>query len=103
VEKWDAVLVEQVSARIAREHVIRALDALHLAVAEPAAVPLLEPGRRLGFATGDDAQEAAAAALGSVPIRPDGSTVRAGGRRGAEGHVGMELTAEPIATNTKTM
>jgi uncharacterized protein len=66
--RGDAVRVEQASTRIVRDHAIRSLDALHQAVALLAAVPLLEPEQRLGFATRDDAQRAAAEALGFVPV-----------------------------------
>jgi len=42
---------------------------MHLATAEPAAVPLLEdPGDKLGFAGRDAAQSEAAAALGFTPV-----------------------------------
>lgn len=60
----EAERVERASTTIVRDHAIRSLNALHLAVAELAAVPLLEPGQRLGFATRDDAQRAVAVALG---------------------------------------
>lgn len=62
--------VERRSARLVREHPLRSLDALHLAVAEIAAVPLLEPGEQLGFASRDEAQRTAAVALGFVDIWP---------------------------------
>lgn len=64
----DAEQVERVSTRIVREHAIRSLDALHLAVAELAAVPLSEPDQQLGFATRDDNQRTVAVALGFVPV-----------------------------------
>ncbi|HYZ09519.1 MAG TPA: type II toxin-antitoxin system VapC family toxin [Pseudonocardiaceae bacterium] len=62
--------VEHRSTRLVREHPLRSLDALHLAVAEIAAVPLLEPGEQLGFASRDEAQRSAAVALGFVDIWP---------------------------------
>jgi uncharacterized protein len=68
VLRADAAQMERASTRIVREHAIRSLDALHLAVAKLAAVPLLEPGQRLGFATRDDAQRAVAEALGFVSL-----------------------------------
>jgi uncharacterized protein len=68
VLRADAAQVERASTRIVREHAIRSLDALHLAVAQLAAVPLLEPGQRLGFATRDDTQRAVAEALGFVSL-----------------------------------
>jgi predicted nucleic acid-binding protein len=68
VLRGDTTQVERASARIVRDHAIRSLDALHLAVAELAATQLLEPGQRLGFATRDDAQRVVAEVLGFVPI-----------------------------------
>ncbi len=69
VLRADAAQVERASTRIVREHAIRSLDALHhLAVSPLAAVPLLEPGQRLGFVTRDDAQRAVAEALGFVSL-----------------------------------
>lgn len=50
-------------------HALRALDAMHLATAELAAVPLLEePRDKLGFAGRDTAQSEAAAALGFTSV-----------------------------------
>jgi predicted nucleic acid-binding protein len=66
--RGDVGQVERVSTRIVKDHAIRSLDALHLAVAQLAAVPLLDPGEPLGFATRDDAQAVAAEALGFVPL-----------------------------------
>jgi uncharacterized protein len=66
--RGDVADVKRASTRIVKEHAIRSLDALHLAVAELAAMPLLESGQRLGFATRDDAQRVAAEALGFVPV-----------------------------------
>jgi predicted nucleic acid-binding protein len=66
--RGDVGQVERVSTRIVKDHAIRSLDALHLAVAELAATPLLEPGQPLGFATRDDARRAVAEALGFVPL-----------------------------------
>ncbi|MGH3321627.1 MAG: type II toxin-antitoxin system VapC family toxin [Nocardioidaceae bacterium] len=60
----DAVQVEDRVTAVVREHAIRSLDALHLAVAGLAARPLTEP---LGFAARDDAQGTVASALGFVP------------------------------------
>ncbi len=62
--------VEHRSTRLVREYPLRSLDALHLAVAEIAAVPLLERGEQLGFASRDHPQQAAASALGFVDIWP---------------------------------
>ncbi|WP_449063582.1 type II toxin-antitoxin system VapC family toxin [Planomonospora algeriensis] len=61
--------VERRAAQIVYAHGLRALDAIHLATAELAAVPLLEgPGDKLGFASRDTAQSEAAAALGFIPV-----------------------------------
>lgn len=60
--------VEQRSLQLVRDHPLRSLDALHLAVAELAAVPLLEPGEQLGLASRDEVQCAAGVALGFVDI-----------------------------------
>lgn len=56
--------VEARATEIVREHALRSLEALHLAVADLAANPLTEPGETLGFASRDDAQRTAALALG---------------------------------------
>lgn len=61
--------VDEVEARtlgIVRTHALRSLDALHLAVAKLAAVPLLDPGEALAFASRDGAQSAAAEVMGFV-------------------------------------
>ncbi|WP_030909971.1 type II toxin-antitoxin system VapC family toxin [Streptosporangium amethystogenes] len=61
--------VEQRATEIVYTHALRALDAIHLAVAELAAVPLLEdPGDKLGFASHGNAQSEAAAALGFTSV-----------------------------------
>lgn len=62
----DQQAVEHRAREIIRQHALRSLDALHLAVAEIAAQPLTEPREPLGVATRDDAQRAAAHALGFV-------------------------------------
>lgn len=64
----DPEQVERRALAIVRDHLLRSLDALQLAVAELAAVPLLDPGAVLGFASRDTAQRAAAAALGFHPL-----------------------------------
>lgn len=56
--------LEAEALAIVRTFALRSLDALHLACAVLAAVPLLPPGERLGFATRDAAQGAAAEAIG---------------------------------------
>ncbi|MGV9772918.1 type II toxin-antitoxin system VapC family toxin [Streptosporangium sp. NPDC003464] len=61
--------VERRAVEIVYAHGLRALDGIHLAMAELAAVPLLEdPGDKLGFAGRDTAQAQAAAALGFTPV-----------------------------------
>ncbi len=64
----DFEQVEATATRIVGEYAIRSLDALHLAVAELAARPLLEPGEPIGFASRDDAQWAVAEQLGYVTL-----------------------------------
>lgn len=56
------------SVEIVRDHALRSLDALHLAVAELAAIPLLDPGEQLAFAGRDHGQAAAARSLGFVVL-----------------------------------
>jgi predicted nucleic acid-binding protein len=63
----DAVAVEARAIDIVREHAIRSLDALHLAVAELAAMPLSSP-EPCGFASRDRAQAEVAAKLGFVLV-----------------------------------
>lgn len=63
--------VERRSITIVRDFSLRSLDALHLAVAEIAAVPLLDTGERLGLASRDDLQRAAGQALGFVDAWAD--------------------------------
>lgn len=63
----DTAAAEQRATELVRAHPLRSLDALHLAVAELAAVPLLDEGTCLGFAGRDDAQRAAAETLGFAP------------------------------------
>lgn len=60
----DADEVEARTLEIVRAHALRCLDALHLAVAQLAAVPLLDRDQALAFASRDAAQSAAAEALG---------------------------------------
>ncbi|MEU3165073.1 hypothetical protein [Streptosporangium sp. NPDC006930] len=61
--------VERRAVEIVYTHALRALDAMHLATAELAAVPLLEePRDKLGFAGRDTAQSEAAAALGFTSV-----------------------------------
>ncbi|MGH3545264.1 MAG: type II toxin-antitoxin system VapC family toxin [Mycobacteriales bacterium] len=60
--------VELRVTEIVREHALHSLNALHVAVADIAARPLVEPDEPLGFASRDKDQRAAAAALGFVGI-----------------------------------
>jgi predicted nucleic acid-binding protein len=60
--------VEERATEVVRQHGLRSLDALHLAVADLVARPLAQPGESLGFASRDDAQRAAAEAIGFVVI-----------------------------------
>jgi uncharacterized protein len=60
----DPEQVERRAMEIVREHALRSLDAMHLAVATVAAVPLLDPGESLGLSSRDDAQRRAGIALG---------------------------------------
>ncbi|MGH3977802.1 MAG: type II toxin-antitoxin system VapC family toxin [Pseudonocardiaceae bacterium] len=64
----DAEQVERRAIEIVRRHALRSLDALHLAVADLAAIPLLDAGDKLGLASRDDAQRAAGEAMGLVPV-----------------------------------
>ncbi|WP_031163053.1 type II toxin-antitoxin system VapC family toxin [Streptosporangium roseum] len=61
--------VERRATEIVYTHALRALDGIHLAIAELVATSLLEdPGDKLGFASRDTAQTQAAAALGFIPM-----------------------------------
>lgn len=62
-------VVERRATEIVYIHAMRALDAIHLAVAELSAVPLLDgEGEKLGFSSRDAAQAQAAQALGFAPV-----------------------------------
>ncbi|WP_433016742.1 type II toxin-antitoxin system VapC family toxin [Kribbella sp. CA-294648] len=63
----DAVATEARAVEIVREYAIRSLDALHLAVADLAAMPLASP-EACGFASRDTAQAEAAAKLGFLVL-----------------------------------
>lgn len=68
---WTVVEVTSALVRAARGRRaadLRALLALHLAVAELAAVPLLDPGASLGLASRGAQQSAAGRALGYVVV-----------------------------------
>jgi predicted nucleic acid-binding protein len=60
--------IERRATELVYTHALRALDAIHLAVAESAAVPLLDKGDKLGFCSRDAAQAEAARALNFVPV-----------------------------------
>ena len=61
---WHQDLLEDRSVELVRRFAIRSLDALHLAYAELAAVPVVPDGEKLGFATHDRDQAVAARRLG---------------------------------------
>ncbi len=64
----DRAATESEARAIVMAHGLRALDALHLACARLAAVPLLDPGATLHFASRDEAQAEAGRALGFVIV-----------------------------------
>jgi len=65
---WHQDLLEDRSIELVRQFKIRSLDALHLAYAELAALPVVPDGEKLGFATHDRDQGAAARKLGFVLV-----------------------------------
>lgn len=60
--------VETKALDLARAHGLRALDALHVALASIAVPPIAEPGEPLAFASRDDDQVTVAESLGFVRI-----------------------------------
>jgi predicted nucleic acid-binding protein len=64
--RTNPVDTENAARAIVRNFAIRAQQAMHLATAELALRPLANAGEEIGFATRDDAQNAAAMALGFV-------------------------------------
>lgn len=64
----DMLDTENTARVLVRRFGIRALDALHLAIADLAARPLARSGERVGFASQDPAQRAAATDLGFVAV-----------------------------------
>jgi len=60
--------VEAKALAVAREHGLRALDALHVALASIAVPQLADKGEPLGFASRDGDQAAVAAALGFAAV-----------------------------------
>lgn len=64
----SAELVEARALAVAREHGLRALDALHVALASLAIPKLADKGEPLGFASRDGDQATVAESLGFVPV-----------------------------------
>jgi predicted nucleic acid-binding protein len=60
--------VEAKALELARSHGLRALDALHVALASIAIPPLVEPGERVAFASRDGGQAAVAESLGFAAL-----------------------------------
>jgi uncharacterized protein len=65
---WPAEQVEARALAVAREYGLRALDALHVALASIAIPPLGDRGEPLGFVSRDGAQAAVAQQLGFEPV-----------------------------------
>ncbi len=61
-------LVEAKALAIAREHGMRALDALHVALASIAVPKLADKGEPIGFASRDGDQAGVAEALGFAAV-----------------------------------
>lgn len=68
VLKADQADVEQTALKLVRQHALRALDALHLAVAQLAVPPLAEAREPIVFVSRDTAQRTAAEHLGFALI-----------------------------------
>ena len=64
----DPEQVDRRTVESVRDHGLRPLEAMHLAVATLAAVPLLGPGESLGLASRDEAQRRAGIVLGFVEL-----------------------------------
>ena len=64
----DQKEVEERALQLVRGHALRAMDALHLAVAVLTLPVLAEPGEDVGFATRDEAQSSVAVSLGLQPV-----------------------------------
>jgi uncharacterized protein len=64
----DQLTAENMARQLVRNHAIRALDALHLAVAELSARPLADDDEDVDFASRDSTQLAAAVSLGFVAV-----------------------------------
>jgi uncharacterized protein len=64
----DQLIAENIARQLVRDHALRALDALHLAIAELSARPLAGDEEDIGFASRDSAQLAVAESLGFVAV-----------------------------------
>jgi uncharacterized protein len=64
----DQLTAENMARQLVPDHTLRALDALHLAVAELSARPLAGDDEDVGFASRDSGQLAAAVSLGFVAV-----------------------------------
>lgn len=64
----DQSLAENAALGIVREHGLRTLDALHLAVADLSARPLAGDDEQVAFASRDDAQRAVAERMGFATV-----------------------------------
>ncbi|AYY13570.1 PIN domain-containing protein [Actinobacteria bacterium YIM 96077] len=64
----DPAATENAALTITRHYSLHTLEAMHLAVADLAARPLVEPGEEIGFATHSADQRHAAEALGFIPV-----------------------------------
>jgi uncharacterized protein len=68
VLRAEQTRMEQLALELVREHSLRALDALHLAVAKLAVPPLAQPRETVAFVSRDGAQAAVAKRLGFATI-----------------------------------
>ena len=68
VRPADQPALESAARRLTRTYALRALDALHLAVAQDVLPPLADADEVLAFASRDADQAAAAEALGFTVI-----------------------------------
>jgi uncharacterized protein len=60
----DHAQVEETALKLVRKYALRALDALHLAVAQLAVPPLAEPRETIAFVSRDGVQASVAVELG---------------------------------------
>ena len=68
VLKADQSQVEETALKLVRKYALRALDALHLAVAQLAVPPLAEPRETIAFVSHDGVQASVAVELGFDPL-----------------------------------